>query len=765
MQQNSRRSPPRHKKEWNRNRGVDRHQQHRTDRIQPQRQQLSSNGISVLPLGAGQDVGRSCIVVSMGGKTIMLDCGMHMGYKDARKFPDFSLLLGPQERQQFIKRQQEERQRKNHQYKNRDDRNDSSITGEDNNEVKYGPEPPKFDFSSIVDCVVVSHFHLDHCGALPYFTEKVGYSGTVYMTYPTKSVAPILLEDMTKIMKADKNDKKSLFNDGSKDSFGNFDEFDIAQCMDKVVPIDLNQTIKVDDEIEIRAYYAGHVLGAAMIYIKVGDQSIVYTGDYNMTPDRHLGSAWIDKCRPDLLITESTYATTVRGSKRSREHDFLRKVHDCVAKGGKVLIPVFALGRAQELCILLEAYWERMRDLSGHIPVYFAGGLTERANEYYKLFINWTNEKIKDTFVDRNMFDFKHITTFRPEYADNSGPMVVFASPGMLHAGTSLNIFKKWCQDPKNMIILPGYCVAGTVGAKILAGDKIIEVDQFTRITMQMQVENLSFSAHADSQGILQLIRMCEPRSVMLVHGEQVKMKVLAARVRAECNLPCIYPANGESVWIPVAPLISAIISESLLKKALFGQELTKLFTKDVKGSLIKTTSDYVYSDLNNSLFKPKDANSDPISDYTKTLDAVLNVKSNSGVTIYSEVDTKRKLESVEDLIDKKPYRPISKSSSLQSLNENSIDDAHIPENSEESNRELMIKQWEGEKNQPKTIEDINCIDIPKWGIPSSALITKIRLGRNEDDEISDQATVNKRDRNKPLPPWAINARVALQLE
>ena len=109
--------------------------------------------------------------------------------------------------------------------------------------------------------------------------------------------------------------------------------------------------MRVDDEIEIKAYYAGHVLGAAMFQVRVGNQvshnglthgkcvnihaiwyldlalqSLVYTGDYNMTPDRHLGAAWIDKCRPDLLITESTYATTIRDSKRCRERDFLKKV-------------------------------------------------------------------------------------------------------------------------------------------------------------------------------------------------------------------------------------------------------------------------------------------------------------------------------------------------------------------------------------------------------------------------------------------------------
>lgn len=148
-----------------------------------------------------------------------------------------------------------------------------------------------------------------------------------------------------------------------------------------------------------------------------------------MTPDRHLGAAHVQSgLRPDLLISESTYATTIRDSKRARERDFLKKVHDCVQMGGKVLIPVFALGRAQELCILLESYWERM-DLKH--PIYFSQGLAEKANQYYRLFINWTNEKIKRTFVQRNMFDFKHIKPFDLSFVDMPGPMVLFSTPGM----------------------------------------------------------------------------------------------------------------------------------------------------------------------------------------------------------------------------------------------------------------------------------------------------------------------------------------------
>lgn len=432
--------------------------------------------------------------------------GMHMGYQDERRFPDFSYI---------------------------------SKTG---------------NYTDILDAVIISHFHLDHCGALPFFTEMCGYDGPIYMTHPTKAICPILLEDYRKIT-VERKGETNFFTSAM-----------IKNCMKKVIPINLHQTLKVDDDIEIKAYYAGHVLGAAMIYIRVGQESLVYTGDYNMTPDRHLGSAWIDKVRPDVLITESTYATTIRDSKRSRERDFLTKVHDCVANGGNVIIPVFALGRAQELCILIESYWDRM---GLDVPIYFSTGLTERATEFYKLFINWTNQKIKSTFAQRNAFDFKHIKAWKKEYLDNKGPMVLFATPGMLNAGTSLQVFTKWAPDPKNMVIMPGYCVAGTVGAKVLLGQKLIEVDKFTQIQVNLQVRNLSFSAHADAKGIMQLIRMCEPRNVVLVHGERGKMDFLRSNIMKEFGIACYMPANGCSIKMETSRALEAKISTDLLKSLL----------------------------------------------------------------------------------------------------------------------------------------------------------------------------------------------------
>ncbi|EIE78185.1 hypothetical protein RO3G_02889 [Rhizopus delemar RA 99-880] len=447
-------------------------------------------------------------------EVVPLGAGMHMGYSDARRFPDFSYI---------------------------------SKTG---------------NFTDIIDAVIISHFHLDHCGALPFFTEMLGYDGPIYMTHPTKAICPILLEDYRKIT-VERKGETNFFTSAM-----------IKNCMKKVHAVSLHQTIKVDDELEIKAYYAGHVLGAAMFYVRVGQESVVYTGDYNMTPDRHLGSAWIDKVRPDVLVTESTYATTIRDSKRSRERDFLTKVHECVLNGGNVIIPVFALGRAQELCILIESYWDRM---GLDVPIYFSTGLTERATEFYKLFINWTNQKIKSTFSQRNMFDFKHIKTWNRNYIDQPGPKVLFATPGMLNAGTSLEVFKKWAPDPKNMVIMPGFCVAGTVGSKVLLGQKVIEIDKFTRFEVNLQVRNLSFSAHADAKGIMQLIRQCEPRNVVLVHGERGKMNFLSSKIMKEFAIPCYMPANGCSIKMETLQVLEAKISTNLLKSFLSNHQQSSL--------------------------------------------------------------------------------------------------------------------------------------------------------------------------------------------
>ncbi|XP_022944195.1 cleavage and polyadenylation specificity factor subunit 3-II isoform X1 [Cucurbita moschata] len=460
--------------------------------------------IDCLVLGAGQEVGKSCVVVTINGKRIMFDCGMHMGYLDHRRYPDFSRISASR------------------------------------------------DYNTVLSCVIITHFHLDHIGALPYFTEVCGYNGPIYMTYPTLALAPLMLEDYRKVMVDRRGEAEQFSNDH------------IMECMKKVIPVDLKQTIQVDEDLQIRAYYAGHVLGAAMFYAKVGDAAMVYTGDYNMTPDRHLGAAQIDRMQLDLLITESTYATTIRDSKYGREREFLKAVHNCVASGGKVLIPTFALGRAQELCILLDDYWERM---NLKIPIYFSAGLTVQANMYYKMLISWTSQKVKETYTTRNAFDFKNVQKFDRSMIDAPGPCVLFATPGMISGGFSLEVFKRWAPSKLNLITLPGYCVAGTIGHKLMSGKPTkIDLDKDTQIDVQCQIHQLAFSPHTDSKGIMDLVKFLSPKHVILVHGEKPKMVTLKERIHSELGIPCHDPANNETVSISSTLSIKAESSSMFIQ-------------------------------------------------------------------------------------------------------------------------------------------------------------------------------------------------------
>uniref|UniRef100_A0AAV2LZ89 Integrator complex subunit 11 n=1 Tax=Knipowitschia caucasica TaxID=637954 RepID=A0AAV2LZ89_KNICA len=156
--------------------------------------------------------------------------------------------------------------------------------------------------------------------------------------------------------------------------------------------------------------------------------------------------------------------------------------------------------------------------------------------------------------------------------------MVVFATPGMLHAGQSLQIFKKWAGNEKNMVIMPGYCVQGTIGHKILNGQRKLEMEGRSTLDVKLQVEYMSFSAHADAKGIMQLIRMAEPRNMLLVHGEAAKMEFLKGKIEQEFSINCYMPANGETTTVTTNPSVPVDISLNLLKREMaFGGPLPDL--------------------------------------------------------------------------------------------------------------------------------------------------------------------------------------------
>lgn len=446
---------------------------------------------SLMTLGAGQEVGRSCVIANVNGIRVMFDCGVHMVYNDCRKFPDFR-RINPNSRE----------------------------TAFDKNIYANLVNTKDIDFNKLIDLVVISHFHLDHCGALPYFTEVCKYSGPIIMTQPTKSIFPITLEDFRRIISDMKGEKSLITND------------DIQTCLRKITTIELNEEKIINDKLRLTCFYAGHVLGAAMFQVEYNGFSVTYTGDYNTVVDRHLNAAYLPKLTPNVLITETTYGDTIRDTKRVREREFLKKVSEVLEKNGKILIPIFALGRAQELCILLDTHWKRKKL---NIPIYFYGAMSEKSNFYYKIFNNWTNDRIKSIFLEHNVFNFQYVTSNNQSkqneaYKQPNTPMVILSTPGMLHGGTSLNIFKEICNDKNSCVIIPGYCTSGTVGHKILSGEKQVEIDQ-KLYQVCCDVYYMSFSAHADAKGLLHLIKNSSPSNLVLVHGDPEIMKTFKSSV------------------------------------------------------------------------------------------------------------------------------------------------------------------------------------------------------------------------------------------
>jgi len=401
-----------------------------------------------------------------------------------------------------------------------------------------------------VDVVVVSHFHLDHVGALPYLTEVLGYTGPVLMTHPTRAIAPIVLEDFLKMQLRGRREEPLYSHDQILSCFAH------ARCMQ------LQERVIIG-ELSVTPFYAGHVIGAVAILLECRGRSVLYTGDFTMVPDHHLSAARLPLAlRPDVLITESTYATTIRSSKRLKEQELCRKIQETLEGGGKVLVPTFAIGRAQELCLLCEKHWARAK--LGY-PIYISRGMLDKALTMFRLFASWSSESVRKS---ENPFDFPHARTYdSPSVSESESPMVLFAGPSMLTGGFSLDIFTKWAPDSKNLVIIPGYCLPGTVGNEILAGAKQVEVGG-RYIEVRCRIEYMSHSDHTDSRGIMQLIAQVAPKHVVLVHGSEAHMDIFQPIVKQRLRIPCSAPAVGEAVDLGTERLHEVWASPVVLHEA-----------------------------------------------------------------------------------------------------------------------------------------------------------------------------------------------------
>ncbi|KAI0341996.1 Metallo-hydrolase/oxidoreductase [Trametopsis cervina] len=429
--------------------------------------------LSIMLLGAGQEVGRSCCVLQYRGKTIVCDTGVHPAYSGMASLP-------------FI---------------------------------------DELDWST-VDVILITHFHLDHAAALTYITEKTNFKdgkGKVYMTHPTKALHKFMMQDFVRM--------------GSSTSDALFSPMELSMSMADIIPVSAHQVISPCPGITFTPYHAGHVLGACMFLIDIAGLKILYTGDYSREEDRHLVKAEIPPIRPDVLIVESTYGVQTLEGREEKELRFTSLVHSIIRRGGHVLLPTFALGRAQELLLILDEYWKKHPDLH-NVPIYYASSLARKCMAVYQTYIHTMNANVRSRFAKRdNPFIFSHVSNvpqtrgWERKIADGP-PCVVLASPGFMTNGPSRELLELWAPDSRNGVIITGYSIEGTMAREIQnEPDEIVSVKGHT-IPRKLSVDEISFSAHVDYSQNSEFIEAIHAQHIVLVHGEQTAMGRLRAAMQ-----------------------------------------------------------------------------------------------------------------------------------------------------------------------------------------------------------------------------------------
>ncbi|GAB1313570.1 endoribonuclease ysh1 [Madurella fahalii] len=476
-----------------------------------------------LCLGGGNEVGRSCHIIQYKGKTVMLDAGQHPAYDGLAALPFF------------------------------DD----------------------FDLST-VDVLLISHFHIDHAASLPYVLAKTNFRGRVFMTHPTKAIYKWLIQDSVRVGNTSSNPTTQLV----------YTEQDHLNTFPQIEAIDYHTTHTISS-IRITPYPAGHVLGAAMFLIEIAGLNIFFTGDYSREQDRHLVSAEVPKgVKIDVLITESTYGIASHVPRLEREQALMKSITGILNRGGRVLMPVFALGRAQELLLILDEYWAKHKDYQ-KFPIYYASNLARKCMLVYQTYVGAMNDNIKRLFRERmaeaeasgdsagkgGPWDFKFIRSLKSiDRFEDVGGCVMLASPGMLQNGVSRELLERWAPSEKNGVIITGYSVEGTMAKQIMQEPEQIQAvmtrsaaggrrapggdAEKVMIPRRCTVQEYSFAAHVDGTENREFIEEVGAPVVILVHGEmhnmmRLKSKLLSLNAHKTNKVKIFSPRNCEELRIP----------------------------------------------------------------------------------------------------------------------------------------------------------------------------------------------------------------------
>ncbi|RLI89757.1 MAG: beta-CASP ribonuclease aCPSF1 [Candidatus Altiarchaeales archaeon] len=450
--------------------------------------------IRVTPLGGAREVGRSSILIQTPESRVLLDCGINPAAQGSDMYPDFRAA---------------------------------------------GLEIDK------LDAVIISHAHLDHCGFLPYL-YKYGYDGPVYCTEPTRDLMALLQLDAIEISERDERELP-------------FSSKEIKEVIRHTITLDYGEVADITPDMRLTLYNAGHIIGSSIVHLHIGDglHNIVYTGDFKFGDTRLLDPANYEFPRVETLIIESTYGGRydIQPKRRDAEEELIKVIKETTARKGKVLIPVFAVGRSQEVMLVLENMCRR-ENLD--IPVYIEGMIWEATAvhasypEYLKLPIR---RRIFNGFNPFLAENFKRVKPKdRNDIIESEESCVILATAGMMTGGPIIEYFKKLASDPKNTLTFVGYQAVGSLGRRIQNGLKefVIEEDGKRRsIEIKLEVKTIDgFSGHADRRQLLGYAKKITPRPkrVITVHGEENKCINLASTLFEMFKFEPSVPRNLETI-------------------------------------------------------------------------------------------------------------------------------------------------------------------------------------------------------------------------
>ena len=454
--------------------------------------------ISLMTLGGFRQVGRSSLLVTTRESKILLDCGIHPNAKNP--WDSF----------------------------------------------------PRFDWADIdlndLDAVVISHAHLDHSGYLPVLF-KYGYRGPIYCTEPTLALMTLLHMDYVKI--AAQEGKNVLY-----------EMRDVRQMIQHTLPIPYSSVTDISPDVKLVLNNAGHILGSATVHLHIGEgvHNIVYTGDYKFAKTMLFdGTTW-NYPRVETLITESTYGAKedLMPPREEVEMNLVKSINETLSQGGKTMIPVPAVGRAQEIMLVLDQYMKNKQLTEA--PIFMEGMISE-ATAIHVAYPDFLAKELRMQVASggQNPFLSPYFTMVdhpsNREEALRDGPAIIMATSGMLEGGPIINYLEQLAPSDKNRLIFVSYQIAGTMGRRILDGAREVSImtddGKMKILNIGCKVEKVDgFSGHSDYNQLIRFIGKLRPKlqQVIINHGERRKVENLANVVSRMFRIPTLMPDVEEAI-------------------------------------------------------------------------------------------------------------------------------------------------------------------------------------------------------------------------